>query len=164
MSRYFITSDTHFGHNAIIPHCKRPFLSVEQMDFMLIRNWNFVVSKKDIVYHLGDFCWINKRDTLLHIRKQLNGRIILIKGNHDTASKKVYQEVFDEYYPNPVILGNTILSHKPMPAPAPYKNIHGHVHNIGHEDILVTERHINVCVEVTNYRPVELSKYETVLK
>lgn len=36
----FFTSDTHFGHEAIIRHCGRPFASVAEMDEALIARWN----------------------------------------------------------------------------------------------------------------------------
>ena len=47
----FFTSDTHFGHKAIIQFAKRPCQNVEEMNEMLISNWNSVVKKGDTVYH-----------------------------------------------------------------------------------------------------------------
>ena len=40
----FFTSDTHFGHANIIRLCNRPFQNVEEMNEVLIENWNKVVS------------------------------------------------------------------------------------------------------------------------
>ena len=78
----FFTSDTHFNHANIIRFCNRPFKDVNQMNEVLIENWNRVISPGDTVFHLGDFClggsleWTNVLD-------RLNGKMHLILGNHD---------------------------------------------------------------------------------
>ena len=51
------------------------------MNQMLIENWNKKVPKDGIVFHLGDFAW-GGYEAWKNIREQLNGEIILIKGNH----------------------------------------------------------------------------------
>ncbi len=79
----FFTSDTHFGHERIIELAKRPFKSVEEMDDAMISRWNSVVGKADTVYHLGDYSLYHRKDTLKKLRERLNGKIILIAGNHD---------------------------------------------------------------------------------
>lgn len=50
----YYTADQHFGHSNIIRFCERPFSTVEEMDEVLINNWNETVSDNDIVYILGD--------------------------------------------------------------------------------------------------------------
>lgn len=80
--KIFFVSDTHYGHSNIIGFCKRPFENVEEMDKKLIDNWNNKVPKDGIVFHLGDFAW-GGFNFWKKIREQLNGDIILIKGNHD---------------------------------------------------------------------------------
>lgn len=72
---------THFGHSNIIQFCDRPFASVEEMDYNLIKNWNEKVPPDGLVFHLGDFGWGGYQE-YKKIRDQLNGKIILIKGNH----------------------------------------------------------------------------------
>lgn len=81
-SGIFFISDTHFGHSKIIDYCKRPFSSIEEHDKALIQNWNNTVGQDDTVFHLGDFAYGNSQ-FIANIIKQLNGNIILIKGNHD---------------------------------------------------------------------------------
>ena len=80
----WFTSDTHFGHANILRFSKRPFKDVEQMDAMLIKNWNSVVGYQDDVYHLGDFS-LTSAERSLRILEQLNGNKHLIKGNHEKS-------------------------------------------------------------------------------
>jgi len=92
MSKIWFTSDTHFGHTNIIKFCKRPFNNVDDMDATIIKNWNRLINPKDTVYHLGDFCFRSKGPEFY--RKQLNGNIHLIWGNHDRRSQ--YNQFFYE--------------------------------------------------------------------
>lgn len=78
---YYI-ADTHFGHANIIRFDERPFKDTLEMEQTLIKNWNKRVTKDDVVYILGDFCWGTEKDWL-RILDKLNGAKVLIKGNHD---------------------------------------------------------------------------------
>ncbi len=82
----WFTADTHFGHKNILEYTQRPFESVEQMDEALIEKWNSKVSPDDEVYHLGDvgLCPPKK---LAKTLDRLNGKIYLIKGNHDKSAE-----------------------------------------------------------------------------
>lgn len=93
-SKTFFTADTHFGHDAIRRHCERPWSSVDEMDAAMIAEWNDMVPRGSIVYHLGDFAFKNHAK----YRHKLNGKIILIKGNHDKMSQKLYSELFTEVH------------------------------------------------------------------
>ena len=83
----FFTADLHFGHKNIIKHCKRPFMSVEDMDDALVDNWNARISNKDTVYICGDV-GMCKPDKLLNILCRLNGDKHLVFGNHDENIRK----------------------------------------------------------------------------
>ncbi|MEN3142342.1 hypothetical protein ABDF71_10030 [Ochrobactrum sp. WV_118_8] len=78
----FYMADTHFGHEAIIGLCNRPFNSIREMDDYMVDAWNSAVRPTDIIYHLGDFCF-GSAAYAKHIFRRLNGRKILILGNHD---------------------------------------------------------------------------------
>lgn len=84
-SNVYFTSDTHFGHANIMRLCNRPFKTIGEMNDTLVRKWNEVVPEDGLVFHLGDFAYgpSGLWDDLL---SQLNGRIVLILGNHDLQS------------------------------------------------------------------------------
>jgi calcineurin-like phosphoesterase family protein len=82
----FVISDTHFGDLDSVAN---------GFDKLLVDNWNKTVSEEDTVLHLGDFTSDDTAEALEEkIRKYgnlLHGRILLIRGNHDTAHKGVYE-------------------------------------------------------------------------
>lgn len=78
----FFTSDTHFGHARILELSNRPFDSIEHMNDEIVKRWNEVVKPEDMVYHLGDVALGPIHDSLANV-KRLNGRKILVLGNHD---------------------------------------------------------------------------------
>jgi len=79
----FLTSDQHFCHANIIKYCHRPFSSVGEMDEAMIAAWNAVVTDKDTVYQLGDFC-LGGPDAMVEIGHKLNGTVHVIPGCHDS--------------------------------------------------------------------------------
>lgn len=86
---------THFYHRNIIRFCNRPYANEFEMNEDLIKRWNDTVPEDGIVFHLGDFSWGNYKDWE-KVRSQLNGSIILIKGNHDeTYMTEKMNELFD---------------------------------------------------------------------
>lgn len=77
----YFTSDNHFWHANVIKYCNRPFASVEEMNEIMIKNWNEVVGPDDTVYCLGDFSLAIRPVELYTPR--LNGVKYLVPGNHD---------------------------------------------------------------------------------
>lgn len=43
----YFTSDLHLGHRNILRLCDRPFASIEEMDEVLMDNWNRKVHRDD---------------------------------------------------------------------------------------------------------------------
>lgn len=77
----YFTSDLHLGHKNCIDFCNRPFKSADEMDDALISGWNSRVKNGDTVYIVGDLVW-ESSDPLKYLSR-LNGKKILIAGNHD---------------------------------------------------------------------------------
>ncbi|QDP62907.1 MAG: hypothetical protein Unbinned5081contig1002_12 [Prokaryotic dsDNA virus sp.] len=153
MSEVFFIGDTHFGHKGILNFSAtkpfRPFDTIEEHDAELIKRWNSVVGKKDVVWHLGDFCF-GKRN--LPIAGELNGVKKLVLGNHDTYATEDYLKYFHKVY-GAVEYKGAILTHIPVHESQfsrYYMNIHGHLHTNNLED----SRYFNVSAEQLNLTPI----------
>ena len=153
--KIFVISDTHFYHEKIIKYCNRPFSSVEEMNKTLIRNWNETVSGKDVVLHLGDF-GLGEKGKIAEIISTLNGKKILIMGNHDNWSESFYREAgFHTVSRFPILYdGFYLMSHAPLilSETKPYFNFFGHIHNDSRYVDTATSK--CVSVERIGYRPL----------
>ena len=100
--RIFVTSDTHFGEQAICRRFGRDFATVEAMNARLIDEINDVVGPDDILFHLGDFVGdvdSSRSQIAESIRERIQcRRIILIRGNHDPHSKERFDRLFDSVH------------------------------------------------------------------
>ena len=84
MSETYFTGDLHFYHRWMATH--RGYDSVEEMNELLIAQWNDRISRKDDVFVLGDFSF-GGAEGVNAVLKRLAGRhLYLIKGNHDNRS------------------------------------------------------------------------------
>ena len=94
---YYI-ADMHFGHKNVIRFDNRPFADTEQMDKVLIQNWNERATADDTVYVLGDAFWKNEENSI-RIMEKLRGHKRLIQGNHDRVKGKLhlYWESIEQY-------------------------------------------------------------------
>lgn len=86
MPNIWLISDTHLNHDKDFIWKTRGFNSVYEMNNAIIERWNEVVKYDDVVYHLGDFI-MGDLDTGIALIKQLNGKIRLAIGNHDTQNR-----------------------------------------------------------------------------
>ncbi len=156
--RVWFTSDTHFGHARVIEYCKRPFADVEEMDAKLREAWNARVTPADVVYVLGDFALGKREDLAKHVRA-LNGRLILIQGNHDRSKTAMLEAGFAEVHKELTVkLDGALLYLRHIPqkdlsweATANW-HLCGHVHGSWARE----GRIINVGVDVRGFRPVRL--------
>ena len=164
----FVISDTHFGETNIIKYFNRPFASVQEMDETMQKRWNEAVRPQDVVIHCGDFCDGKGKHVLTNImkyRRQLNGRIGLILGNHDNErlnyrDKGGFQFVYPYYKRFNQILFCHCLEWVP---PSITKNAaiiyYGHVHNkdIYDKDRWLPTRIVNVSAELLDYTPMDIT-------
>lgn len=143
MSIYYI-ADCHFGHANVIRFDQRPFFTTEDMEEIMIMNWDATVRPGDHVYILGDFCW-GKADEWLRILRKLPGQKHLILGNHDlTHYLAELQAQFVEICDYKEITDNgrkVIMSHYPIlfykhSNNERYFMLHGHVHSTLEYDYL----------------------------
>jgi calcineurin-like phosphoesterase family protein len=69
----------------------RPFATIEEMNEVIIANWNSVVTAEDEVWVLGDF-FMGQLTAIEPILNRLNGKIHLVRGNHDQKNRmKIYE-------------------------------------------------------------------------
>lgn len=89
----YFTSDCHFNHKNILAYEPefRPFATIEEMNEVIIANWNSVVTAEDEVWVLGDF-FMGQLTAIEPILDRLNGKIHLVRGNHDQKNRmKIYE-------------------------------------------------------------------------
>lgn len=86
MSNIWFTSDLHFGHDREFIYKPRGFNSINEMNEMIIENWNKTVAPEDDVYLLGDVM-LGNNEIGIKLLKNLKGSIHIIRGNHDTDTR-----------------------------------------------------------------------------
>ena len=162
MKRWII-SDLHFGHVNVIKYSNRPFSDVAEMNKELIKKWNNVVGKDDLIYVLGDFTLFHRLDKIKEYTQALNGRKILIMGNHDTRKPKDYIEAgFIQATKKPIMVEpGVILMHEPFAddklIAKNYIYFFGHVHT----KTCFMDNLPNckcVCAERLDYKPLNFDQ------
>lgn len=195
MTERFAIADTHFGHANILTFKRRDgtplreFASVEEMDETMVERWNAVVGPKDKVYHLGDVV-INRR--CLKTLARLNGRKVLVKGNHDPWKLSDLTPYFEDIMGVAVFVDDFIMSHIPLHPESittRFKaNVHGHLHSnrvmwqvrtpdeeywdyssdpprfLGAWREEIDPRYLCVSVEHTDYSPISFDEVRTRIK
>lgn len=127
-------ADWHYNHKNSIAFDNRPFASVDEMNAVLVRNWNASVSPEDTVYILGDMFWCGA-ETAVKVLEKLNGTKVLVKGNHGNQKSpefKGYFKQITDYLEIEDDGRHVVLCHYPIPC---FKNheegwfhLYGHVH------------------------------------
>jgi len=162
--KIFLIADTHFSTEG---PCKwvdgtgrkiRPFDNAKEMDEYMIEKWNSVVMPEDKVYHLGDVAFRNNTITIMN---KLNGKKVLIKGNHDQLKPRKYLEFFKDIRGSHMI-DKYIFTHIPIHPSQKYRfegNIHGHTHSnvvrYTTAEAPLDPWYFCVSVEQIGYTPIE---------
>lgn len=164
-TRVFVWSDIHFGHGNIIKYCNRPYPNRQLMDQCLVGNYQNNIKHDDIVIFGGDIGFMKEHD-INHILNQLPGYKIQIVGNHDMhRDGRLYELAFNERHLCFVVDVQDVdmeyqllFTHYPMDPlniPEGCYNVHGHIH----DNLVPGNKHINMCVEHTGYKPVLLKEH-----
>ncbi|MCD7746644.1 MAG: hydrolase [Lachnospiraceae bacterium] len=166
----FYIADIHFGHKNAISFDQRPYQDVEEMDRVLIENWNYRVQEDDDVYILGDFCFNAKQKPEWYL-EQLKGHKHLIQGNHDRGIIK-REEVRQYFASIDPLLGimddgkKIVLCHYPIAEWYGYYrgvwHVYGHIH-LGLRGgtgayMRRQERALNAGCMINGYMPVTFNE------
>ena len=137
MIRYI--SDLHFGHRNILMYDDRPFNSVDEMEEAMTSLWNETVKPGDTTYILGDVVWNAEPKEWKRILTALNGKKIVVKGNHDPTErlKRMKRDGIIEDWAHQLVVKDNgrsvVLNHSPMPFfvnqhKEDWYHLYGHVH------------------------------------
>ena len=173
MHNCFLIADPHFSHEGVCKFLRddesklRPWDNTADMDDAMIENWNKVVRPVDKVYVCGDV--VMKAKKQIGIMSRLNGKKVLIKGNHDIGELKVYLPYFYDIRAFHV-LDNFCITHIPIHPDCLGRfkgNIHGHIHQRKVMKLLTyapdgtrhtyapDKRYFCISAEQIDYTPIE---------
>lgn len=170
----YFTADFHFWHTNIIKFCSRPFKDTEEMNRVLIDNYNSTITDQDTVYILGDFSMasFSWQRSLLN---KMNGKKILVRGNHDRSTKQCLEMGFESVTNGPLDIEykniKFRLSHYPfapsVPTDYPVKFLDRRPKREGCDWLLCGHCHvswktlenmINIGVDQWSFRPVSFDE------
>ena len=162
----WVSSDWHLNHANFLNFTDdkgnkiRPFSNVNEMNECILDNHNSLVKKGDKFWTLGDVFFGDKEWFKSNIVK-FNGSKRLIVGNHDDIKFLSCGGFFQKVHMWRV-WEDMLFSHVPVHESGlmNYKNgeirvnVHGHIHN----NESPPGPYLNVCVEKTNYFPINLEE------
>lgn len=165
MSHVYVTSDWHFGHKGIIKF--RPFSTMEYMEDHLMERALEVLTKRDVLYCLGDMAFDMRGLDKLYA---LPCKKILVRGNHDNhLTTEQFLTVFDEIE-GAISYKKYWFTHIPI-HPSEMRNrignVHGHTHGGGPYEHQLGEnwhQYFSALPEVNDYRPINMQVVGTLMK
>lgn len=162
---FFVTSDTWFGRRGILEIANRKFADINDMNNQLVKRWNKIVDKTDIVFHLGNFAW--DPITCENVLKKLNGIIVFLKGNCDDALLEQKNVLISQESILLLKQFDVVLCHYPLKN-WPGKDtgtVHFHGHETYNNDTVLTKgcNVVNVCTDFWEYKPVKFSDIRSIV-
>ena len=167
MADFFI-ADTHFFDERIIGYSKRPFETVNEMNEFMVRAWNGKIkSKCDRVFIMGDFALTTDTKSVIQILKRLNGRKILITGNHDKTYMRgkdiaAHFEMVRHYHVARIGDIYFVLFHFPMIEWERQAHgsihVHGHIHANPTPFVDEIRNSINTSADVIGLAPLSMDE------
>ncbi len=164
LNHTFVTSDHHFRDwkNCSIHE------GSEEDEARHITLWNSVVGKDDLVLYVGDFyesapvtckgCVADLQELL----GKLNGRIVLIKGNHDRMEDSVYRLAFEDVVTemrlDELNLRLIHIKEEAKDLLPGERIIYGHEHRFMSEPPATTRDAICVCAKWHGWKPLTLAE------
>jgi len=156
MSKVLFIGDLHLDHGNVHKF-RKEFVSDTHHHEHVMEKVLMTVNKKDLLYLMGDSAFSRSAIELL---KEIKGRVILVKGNHDYPNSRYFLDVVEEVH-GITKYKRAWLTHCPIhPAELWGKfNIHGHVH----QNTILTDtgeidaRYVNVCAENIDYTPISFA-------
>lgn len=138
------------------------------MNEKIISNWNELVSQKDTVYHLGDFCSGKKEEDFNKIFGRLNGSIIFIKGNHDKLAWKMkhkFAAFYSGYHEIKIDNQEITLCHYKMSIwpKKHYKTFHLYGHSHGTASNPVDSLSFDVGVDCHEFKPISFERVKEIM-
>lgn len=160
MAKVRFISDLHLGHKSICNfagHARGDCRNVDEHDEWIVKQWNSVVSKNDLVWVLGDVAFNKHKLPLLN---RMKGNKHLILGNHDKFSLDMYRPYFNRIHGFQKYKG-IWLSHAPIHSQElrGLPNVHGHLHL----DKVNDPRYLCVSVEHVHGRPISFDEIKIIL-
>lgn len=157
----YYTADIHFGDDAIVHCCNRPFNTVEQHDREIIKKFNSILKPEDELYVIGDLSMSKDFDYLKNCVESINCRKHLILGNHDNLKPFEYVDIGFQTVHTALVLHhlNVILVHDPAVATINRSKffICGHIHDL----FKIIKNVLNVGVDIWEYKPVSHEQVHT---
>lgn len=163
----WFSADPHFNHENALKYFRRPFLSVDEMNKNILKNYNDNIAPDDLFIILGDFA----SSKVNHFRNQIACKNVwLITGNHDEniSSSAPFQQI-ESLCKIIVNINNAtqkiILCHYAMrtweDSHRGSYSLYGHTHGAMPDDPETLS--LDAGVDVHNYCALNLNQIESML-
>ncbi len=163
MSHVYVTADWHIGHTGITDKFRTQFPSLEYHDEYILHNMGGALTKRDILYVLGD---VALSSHALNKIRAMNFpfKMYLVRGNHDQLPTAEYLDVFDEVY-GAFRYKKYWFTHIPIHPQELFRgmNVHGHCHRGGPFETEEDTRYFNAILEFNDYMPVNMQVLGTIM-